>query len=78
MGYLFKVGKNNEVPLPDDICDELDIKIGDILICEVAENSSSISMKKHCDQTLSDDVINSAGNLTRVIPYFPEQDATAD
>jgi bifunctional DNA-binding transcriptional regulator/antitoxin component of YhaV-PrlF toxin-antitoxin module len=78
MGYQFKVGKNNEVPLPDDICDDLDIKIGDILICEVAANSSSISMKKHCDQTLSDDDITSAGNLTRVIPYFAEHSAAAD
>jgi len=78
MGYQFKVGKNHEILLPDDICDQLDIKIGEILICEVSENSSSISMKKHSDQALSDDEIFSAGNLTRVISYDLEQEDNAD
>lgn len=69
MGYQCTIGKNNEIPLPDDICDKLDIRIGDILICEVAAKSSSISVKKHCEQDLSDDEVASSGNLARVIAY---------
>lgn len=76
--YQFRVGKNHEVPLPDDICEELDIKIGDILICEAVQGSPSISMKKHNDQALSDDDIATAGNLTRVVPYTPESDINTD
>lgn len=72
MSYQVKVGKSNEIPLPSNICKELEITIGDILICEVIADLSSISMKKHCNQELSDDEIASAGNLTRVIPYNPE------
>ena len=78
MGYQFKVGKNHEIPLPDDICDQLDVKINDILICEVDANKSSISMKKHSNQALSDDEVVSSGNLTRVIYYDPEQEDIAD
>jgi hypothetical protein len=72
MNYQVKIGKNNETPLPDDLCSELDIKIGDILICEAIENSSKIKMTKHCNQTLSDAEISAAGNLTRVISYSPQ------
>lgn len=67
MNYQVKLGENNEIPLPDDLCSELDIKIGDILLCEVVENSSKLVMTKHSNQTLSDADIASAGNLTRVI-----------
>lgn len=68
MNYQVTLGENNEIPLPDDLCSELDIKIGDILLCEVVENSSKLVMTKHSNQTLSDADIASAGNLTRVIP----------
>ena len=78
MSYQVKIGKNREIPLSDDICNELEIIIGDILICEAIVDSSSISMKKHSNQTLSDDDIALAGNLTRVIPYDPEQEAIVD
>lgn len=67
MNYQVKLGENNEIPLPDNLCSELDIKIGDILFCEVVENSSKLVMTKHSNQTLSDADIASAGNLTRVI-----------
>lgn len=72
MSYQVKIGKNREIPIPDDICNELDFNIGDILSCEAISDSSAISISKHCDQTLSDDDIASAGNLTRVIIYTPE------
>ncbi|WP_233081170.1 hypothetical protein [Rheinheimera soli] len=69
MSYQFKIGKNGEIPIPDDICNELDFNVGDILFCEAIADSSAISISKHCDQTLSDDEISESGNLTRVIPY---------
>mgnify|MGYP005847338339 CR=1 FL=1 len=72
MSYQAIIGKNNEVALPDKLCSDLEIKIGDILIFEAAVNSSAITMSKHCDQTLSDDDVASAGNLARVFPYDPE------
>ncbi len=70
MSYQVKVGKNNHIPLPDNICRELGINLGDILICKLAENSTKIEMTKHSDQTLSDADIESVGNLTRVVPYI--------
>lgn len=72
MNYQVKVGKDHEISLPDNICKDLEITIGDILICEASADRSSILMRKHCNQKLSDDEIASAGNLTRVIPYSPE------
>lgn len=69
MNYQVKIGENNEIPLPDDLCSELDIKVGDIMFCEVVEKYSEIAMTKHIDQTLSDADIASAGNLTRVISF---------
>lgn len=72
MSYQVKIGKNGEIPIPDDICNELDFNVGDILFCEAIADSSSISISKYCDQTLSDDDIASTGNLARVIPYEPE------
>ncbi|ENM3782631.1 hypothetical protein QMW93_003709 [Vibrio cholerae] len=69
MNYPVKIGENNEIPLPDELCSELDIKVGDILFCEVVEKSSKIVMTKHNDQTLSDAEIASAGNLTRVFSW---------
>ena len=70
VSYQVKVGKNNQIPLPDDICRDLGINLGDILICKLAENSTQIEMTKHVDQTLSDTEIASVGNLTRVIPFI--------
>lgn len=68
MIYQAKLGKNNQIPLPDNICRELGINLGDILICELADNSSLV-MRKHTDQTLSDADIAVDGNLIRVTPY---------
>ncbi|HAK16164.1 MAG TPA: hypothetical protein DCM65_07915 [Acinetobacter junii] len=67
MNYQVKLCENNEIPLPDDLCSELDIKIGDILFCKVVGKSSKLVITKHSNQTLSDADIASAGNLTRVI-----------
>lgn len=72
MSYKVRIGSNHEIPLPDDICNELEIQVGDILICEAAVKSFGISMRKYYDQTLSDDEIAASGNLTRVISYNPK------
>jgi hypothetical protein len=68
VSYQVKIGKNNQIPLPGDLCRELGINLGDILICKLAENSTKIEITKHIDQTLSDAKIASEGNLARVIP----------
>ncbi len=68
VSYHVKVGKNNQIPLPDDLCKELRINLGDILICKLVENSTKIEMTKHENQTLSDAEIASVENLKRVIP----------
>jgi hypothetical protein len=78
LDYQYTVGKNNEIPLPDKFCEGLDIKIGDILICEIIGNTHSLSLKKNCNQELSDYEIALAGNLTRVVPYSPEAEISAD
>ena len=72
MSYKVKLCKNRQIPLPDSICRELGFNIGDILICESVENSSKIVLKKHIDQTLNDVAVASAGNLTRIIQYTPD------
>lgn len=72
MSYQVQIGKNNEILLPEDLCNVLEIEVGDILICEVAVSSPAISMKKHSNQALTDDEITAAGNLTRVFSYGPE------
>jgi hypothetical protein len=68
VNYQVKLGSNNEIPLPDDLCRELNFAIGDILLCEKLDNAAAIVLSKHIDQTLTDAEIESAGNLTRVIP----------
>lgn len=78
MSYQVKIGKNNEILLPEGLCNELEIEVGDILICEVVVSSPAISMKKHSNQSLTDDEITAAGNLTRVFSCDPEQDAIID
>lgn len=72
MNYQVKLGSNNEIPLPDDLCRELNFAIGDILLCEKLDNKAAIMLSKHIDQTLTDAEIESAGNLTRVIPIQTE------
>lgn len=69
MSYQVKIGKLNQILIPDELCNELKLKVGDILICETTVGSSAISMSKHCNQALSDDDIAAAGNLTRVISF---------
>ncbi|MBT0730153.1 hypothetical protein [Rosenbergiella nectarea] len=67
MNYQVKIGEDSLLPIPDILCQELGIQVGDILICEARVNSSEIVMTKYSDQTLNDAQIASAGNLTRVI-----------
>jgi len=71
MSYQCIVGKNGEIPLPDNMCDELALKLGDILICEVTKDKS-LTLQKHKDQTLSDAQLKAAGNLTRIIEFNPD------
>jgi hypothetical protein len=67
MNYNVNILKDNVLPLPDTLCSELGFAVGDILICEMDKSRSQISMSKHTDQTLTDEQILVAGNLTRVI-----------
>lgn len=67
MNYQIKMGDNNLIPIPDVLCEELGLQVGDILLCEAVASSSEIVMTKHSDQTLNDAEIATAGNLTRVI-----------
>ena len=67
MCYQVRIFDNNLLPIPDVLCQELNIQAGDILICEAGANTSEIVMTKYSDQTLNDAEIASAGNLTRVI-----------
>lgn len=68
MKYQVELNINNEIPLPDDLCRELNFAVGDILLCEKLDNAAAIMLSKYIDQTLTDAEIESAGNLTRVIP----------
>lgn len=72
MSHTVKINENKQIPLPDVLCRELGINVGDILICELIENASKIIMKKHVDQTLTDVELACAGNLTRVISCIPD------
>lgn len=72
MSFKVRLGDNKLIPLPDILCMELGINVGDILICELDDNASKIVMKKHEDQSLRDAQLDSAWNLTRVIPYTPD------
>lgn len=71
MNYQIEIGDNNQIPIPDVLCQELGIQVGDILLCEAVASSLEIVMTKHSDQTLNDAEIASAENLTRVI-FLPE------
>lgn len=67
MNYTVEITNNNLIPVPDALCAELGFAVGDILKCVMDKDRSEISMVKHIDQTLSDEQILAAGNLTRVI-----------
>lgn len=72
MNYQVKIGEDSLLPIPDILCQELGIQVGDILICEAVANSSEIVMSKYSDQSLNDVEIASVGNLTRVISMSEE------
>lgn len=73
MRYIVKIQKDNIVPLPDDLFSELKLAIGDILVCEIDAERTISRMEKHTDQTLTDEQIAAAGNLTRVVSFSSEE-----
>ncbi|CAM5196375.1 hypothetical protein [Alishewanella longhuensis] len=74
MSYRVSLGHHNEVQLPDALCQELGIEIGDIMVFGAHPDYESLIVTKHSDQALTDDEIMAAGNLARVIPYVFEHD----
>lgn len=68
VNMTYQMNDERLVTLPDVICSELGFQLGDILIREVTDNASKLTLRKHRVQTLTDDEIALAGNLTRVIP----------
>lgn len=72
MSFQVMLVENNLLPLPDKLCAELGIKVGDILIFEIVENATALLAKKHTEQTLDDKQIASARNLARVVSYKTE------
>ena len=73
MSYTIEILKDNVLPLPDSLCLELGFAVGDILICEMDKDRSEMKMTKHTEQTLTDEQISSAGNLTRVISLSTQE-----
>jgi hypothetical protein len=69
MTYIAEILANNILLLPNMLCDELGFAVGDILVCELAKDRSEMKLLKHADQTLTDEEILAAGNLTRVISF---------
>ncbi len=67
MSYVVEIMEGNLIPIPDILCAELGIADGDILVCVADKNSEQITLTKHSDQTLTDEQISAAGNLTRVL-----------
>ncbi|WP_445428329.1 hypothetical protein [Alishewanella sp. HL-SH05] len=67
MSYTVEFIKDNFIPIPDTLCAELGFAIGDILVCVMNKDCSKISMTKYSDQTLTDEQLSAAGNLTRVV-----------
>lgn len=63
---IVTVGKNGAIPLPDELCQDSKLSIGDILLCTVMKDNNSIKLEKYEDQTLSDEQIEGHGSLTRV------------
>uniref|UniRef100_UPI00404876EE AbrB/MazE/SpoVT family DNA-binding domain-containing protein n=1 Tax=Rheinheimera sp. TaxID=1869214 RepID=UPI00404876EE len=72
MSYQITLVENNLLPLPDKLCAELGINVGDILIFEIADDRTALLAKKHTEQTLDDEQIASARNLARVVSYKTE------
>ena len=72
MSYKVTVVENNLLPLTDKLCAELGIKVGDIVIFEIADNRTTLVAKKHKIQTLDDEQLASAQNLARVVSYKTE------
>lgn len=66
MSYQSTIGPNYEISLPDKICDQLGINVGDILKCELLKDTPGFSLKKNEDQSLSDKEVSSSDDLTRV------------
>lgn len=62
---ILTVGKNGAIPLPDELCEDSKLSIGDILIGTIMEDNPSIKLEKFEDQTLSDKQIEEHGSLTR-------------
>lgn len=56
------------MPLSDELCESLEIAIGDILRFLPIDSKGQIKIVKHDDQTMSDEEIENAGNLSRVVP----------
>lgn len=73
MSYTVEILKNNLLPLPESLCTELGFAVGDILVCEMNKERNEIRMIKHTDQTLSDEAIEAASNLTRVISLSADE-----
>ncbi len=73
MSYSVEIINNNLLSLPDALCAELGFSVGDILVCEMDKGRSEMRMVKHTDQTLTDEEILAAGNLTRVINITPDE-----
>ncbi|WP_423186830.1 hypothetical protein ACO1PK_01035 [Alishewanella sp. d11] len=74
MSYRVTLGLQNEIALPDALCQELGIKIGDIMRFESQPDSSSLIVTKHTDQALTDDDIALAGDLARIFPLGPKHE----
>lgn len=70
MKYQVELNRNYEIALPDDLCRELNFAVGDILLCKKLDDTAVLVLNKHIDQSLSNAEIESAGNLTRVIPIL--------
>lgn len=67
MSYTVEITKDNLIRIPDILSAELGFSLGDILVCVMYKDRPEISMAKHSDQTLTDEQISAAGNLTRVV-----------
>ena len=66
MSYSCSVGANGEITLDDQLCDQLNIEVGDILIFEKLPHRNVLTAHKHENQSLSDEEVNSSNNLSRV------------
>ena len=67
MSYTIETLKGNVIPLPDSLCLELGFAVWDILICEMDKGRSEMKMTKYADQSLTNEQISVARNLTRII-----------